>query len=268
MAENSRQHRFARAAGRAARAFQESQAADRAARRQAEQTAASPSPAPGPRVGAPQAGSPSAADTLRKRTARWGAQASQAAGEAARDFRRRQAADDARLAQVRERAAAEDEERLQARRAERERALDARDAAEAGLVHPLLRVARLWWTGVAVLIAGLGGAFLWYGERARRSGGPVIDPLTGVESIGPLGGATGQFTMGALCLVLALMALWGVVGLMRRRRAAVSTLTFLAVLLVVPALLRPNALFLLMGLVMAIGAVLVWLPPVRSRLRR
>ena len=70
-----------------------------------------------------------------------------AAGRAAQSFRENQRADDARLRAERARLAAEDEERLGRRRADRERDLAARDAAEsdAGLVHPLLKVARLYW---------------------------------------------------------------------------------------------------------------------------
>lgn len=238
MPENS-SDRLARAAGRAARAFRENQSASRA-----EQERHRPDAAP-----------------LRERVGR-------AAGTAARDFRERQAEDGARLQEVREQVRADDDARVAERRAARERALDERDAAEAGLVHPLLRLARIWWIGVAVVLAGLGGAFLWNGRRAAANGGVVVDPVTGVQSVGPLGGATGQYTMGGVVLVLALVAVWAWIGLLRRRRSAVGTATFLAVLLLIPAILRPNILFLVAALLVVVGAVLVWLPPVRSRVRR
>ena len=96
----------------------------------------------------------------------------------------------------------------------------------------------------------------------------VIDPLTGMESVGVLGGATGQFTMGTAVALLAAASLWGWIGLLRRRRSAIGTLTFIAVLLAAPAFLRANGLLIILAVVMLLGAALVWLPPVRSRLRR
>ena len=193
-----------------------------------------------------------------------------AAGRAAQSFRESQRADDARLRAVRARLTAEDEERLERRRADRERDLVARDAAEsdAGLVHPLLKVARLYWLAVTVVLIGIAGAFLWNGARAQDSGEPVIDPLTGMESVGVLGGATGQFTMGTAVALLAAASLWGWIGLLRRRRSAIGTLTFIAVLLAAPAFLRANGLLIILAVVMLLGAALVWLPPVRSRVRR
>ena len=148
--------------------------------------------------------------------------------------------------------------------------LAARDAAEsdAGLVHPLLKVARLYWLAVTVVLIGIAGAFLWNGARAQDSGEPVIDPLTGMESVGVLGGATGQFTMGTAVALLAAASLWGWIGLLRRRRSAIGTLTFIAVLLAAPAFLRANGLLIILAVVMLLGAALVWLPPVRSRVRR
>ena len=165
---------------------------------------------------------------------------------------------------------AEDEERRAAREAERLRLLEERDAAEAGagLVHPLLRLARWWWLAMGLLLAGGAAALIWNGVRAERTGGPVIDPLTGMESVGPLGGATGQYVMGGFTAVLALLALWGWLGLARRRRGAISTLTFLAVVVAIPAFARGNALLIVLAALLLVGAVLVWLPPVRSRVRR
>ena len=191
-----------------------------------------------------------------------------AAGRATRAFQERQRADDARLREERARLRREDEERLEDRRAARVRALDERDAAEAGLVHPLLRLARIWWIAVAVLLAALSAALLWRGAQAEREGGPVTDPLTGIESVGPLGGATGQYMLGGLAGILALAALWGWIGLLRRRRGAISSLTFLTLVVAVPSFLRGNALLIALAVLLIIGTVLVWLPPVRSRVRR
>lgn len=193
-----------------------------------------------------------------------------AAGRAAQSFRESQRADDARLRAERERLAAADEERLERRRADRERGLAERDEAEAdaGLVHPLLKLARVYWLVVTAVLAVVAGAFVWNGLRARKSGEPVVDPLTGIESVGVLGGATGQFTMGVAVALLAAAALWGWIGLLRRRRSAIGTLTFIALLLAAPAFLRANGLLILFAVVMLVGVALLWLPPVRSRLRR
>ncbi|TFI04000.1 hypothetical protein E4A47_03535 [Micrococcus flavus] len=191
-----------------------------------------------------------------------------AAGEAGRAFREGQARDAERLAEVSTRVREEDEAQRAQRRESRARELEERDAAEAGRVHPLLRLTRVWWLAVGLLLAALGGTFIANGLRAEARGGRVIDPLTGLESVGPLGGATGQYTLGGVLIALALVTLWGWIGLLRRRRSAISTLTTVAVLLAIPAATRPNALFLVLGLVMALGAVLLWLPPVRSRVRR
>ena len=157
-----------------------------------------------------------------------------------------------------------------ARRAEAEREDKpfTRDPHLDALVHPLLKVARLYWLAVTVVLIGIAGAFLWNGARAQDSGEPVIDPLTGMESVGVLGGATGQFTMGTAVALLAAASLWGWIGLLRRRRSAIGTLTFIAVLLAAPAFLRANGLLIILAVVMLLGAALVWLPPVHSRLRR
>ena len=193
-----------------------------------------------------------------------------AAGRAARSFQESQRADDARLRAERARLAAEDEERLSRRREDRERGLAERDAAEsdAGLVHPLLRIARMYWLALTVVLAVVAGAFVWNGMRARESGEPVVDPLTGIESVGVLGGATGQFTMGVTVALFAAAALWGWIGLLRRRRSAIGTLTFIALLLAAPAFLRANGLLIVLAVIMLVGAALLWLPPVRSRVRR
>lgn len=273
MADNSAENssdRIARAAGRAARAFRESQDAERIRREQARAEAPRTADADGSR-----------ATGLRERAVRAAAQAAEraeplkervghAAGEAVRSFKENQAQDAARLRGVREQVRAEDDAARAERQAERERALDARDEAEAeaGRVHPLLRLTRLWWLAVSLLLLGLAAAFVYNGVRAGRAGGEVIDPVTGLQSIGPLGGATGQYTVGGVLAALALVTLWGWVGLLRRRRASLSTLTTVAVLLAIPAVLRPNPLFIVLGAAMAIGAVLLWLPPVRSRVRR
>ncbi|HCG15467.1 MAG TPA: anti-anti-sigma factor [Micrococcus luteus] len=42
----------------------------------------------------------------------------------------------------------------------------------------------------------------------------------------------------------------------------------IAVLLAAPAFLRANGLLIILAVVMLLGAALVWLPPVHSRLRR
>lgn len=193
-----------------------------------------------------------------------------ATGRAAQSFRENQRADDARLRAERTRLAALDEERLQGRHADRERTLAERDADEsgAGLVHPLLRLARVYWLTITVVLAAVAGLFAWNGLRSRDSGEPVIDPLTGAESVGVLGGATGQVTMGVAVALLAAASLWGWIGLLRRRRAAIGTLTFLAVLLAAPAFLRANGLLIVLAVTMLAGAALLWLPPVRSRVRR
>ena len=191
-----------------------------------------------------------------------------AAGRATRAFQERQREDDERLRAERARLQTDDERRIAERRAARERELDERDAAEAGRTHPLLRLARLWWGAITVLLAGLAAAFIWNGMRASERGGPVVDVLTNMESVGPLGGPTGQYMMGGAAALLALTSLWGWIGLLRRRRSAVSTLTFLTVLLAAPAFLRGNALLIVLAALLIIGAALIWLPPVRSRLRR
>lgn len=190
-----------------------------------------------------------------------------AAGRAARAFREQQRADDERLAERRRQERAADEARLARRREDRERALDERDALEAGRLHPLLGLARKWWTFATVVIFGLAAVFLLNGLRARREGGPVVDLTTGIESVGVLGGATGQFALAGFVAVIGLFTLWGTVALYRRRASAVNTLTTLAVLVGVPSLLRGNALLLIMTALFLVGAVLVWLPPVKSRLR-
>ncbi len=233
MSENS-SDRIARAAGRAARAFRENQSADRVERERR----------------APAADRPGLKDRAARaveRTAPVRERVGHAAGEAGRTFKEGQARDAERLAEVRTRV---------------------RDEDEAGRVHPLLRLTRLWWLAVSLLLAALGGAFVFNGRRAEASGGEVVDPLTGLQSVGPLGGATGQYTLGGALIALALITLWGWIGLLRRRRSAISTLTTIAVVLAIPAATRPNVLFLVLGLVMAIGAVLLWLPPVRTRVRR
>ncbi|MBB4735772.1 hypothetical protein [Micrococcus cohnii] len=189
-----------------------------------------------------------------------------AAGRAARSFKQNQAADEERLRERREQLRTEDERRLEERRADKERALDARDAAESGRVHPLLKLARRWWMFVTAVLAGLAAAFVYNGVRAGS--GEVLDPLTGMKSVGPLGGATGQFTMAGVLGLIMLITLWGVIGLFRRRRSAVSTLTTLTVIVAVPSLLRGNALLIVLAALLVIGSVLVWLPPVRSRVRR
>ena len=193
-----------------------------------------------------------------------------AAGRAAQSFRESQRADDARLRDERARLTAQDEERLERRRSDRERGLAERDAAEAdaGLVHPLLKIARFYWLAVTLVLTVVAGAFVWNGQRAQASGEPVVDPLTGIESVGVLGGAAGQFTMGVAVALLAAAALWGWIGLLRRRRSAIGTLTFIALLLAAPAFLRANGLLIIFAVVMLVGAALLWLPPVRSRLRR
>lgn len=191
-----------------------------------------------------------------------------AAGRAARAFREQQRADNERLADRRVQEREADEARLAERRAERERRLDERDEAEAGRVHPLLGLARKWWTVATFIIFCLAGVFLFNGLRAQREGGPVIDLTTGVESVGVLGGATGQFALAGFVAVIGLFSLWGTVALYRRRASAVNTLTTLAVLVGVPSLVRGNALLLIMTALFLIGAVLVWLPPVKSRLRK
>ncbi|UBH25590.1 hypothetical protein KW076_05235 [Micrococcus porci] len=271
MADNSAENssdRIARAAGRAARAFREGQDAERIRREQARAEAPRTADADGSR-----------ATGLRERAVRAAAQAAEraeplkervghAAGEAGRSFKENQAQDAARLRGVREQVRADDDAARAERQAERERALDARDETEAGRVHPLLRLTRLWWLAVSLLLLGLATAFVYNGVRADRDGGEVIDPVTGLQSIGPLGGATGQYTVGGVLAALALVTLWGWVGLLRRRRASLGTLTTVAVLLAIPAVLRPNPLFIVLGAAMAIGAVLLWLPPVRSRVRR
>lgn len=254
MSENS-SDRIARAAGRAARAFRENQSADRVERERR----------------APAADRPGLKDRAARaveRTAPVRERVGHAAGEAGRTFKEGQARDAERLAEVRTRVRDEDEAQRAQRRASRERALGKRDEAEAGRVHPLLRLTRLWWLAVSLLLAALGGAFVFNGRRAEASGGEVVDPLTGLQSVGPLGGATGQYTLGGALIALALITLWGWIGLLRRRRSAISTLTTIAVVLAIPAATRPNVLFLVLGLVMAIGAVLLWLPPVRTRVRR
>lgn len=254
MPENS-SDRIARAAGRAARAFRENQSSERAAHERRTPTA----DRPGLKDRAARA-----ADRVRPVGERVG----HAAGEAGRTFREGQARDAERLAEVRTRVRDEDEALRAQRRADRERALDERDAAEAGRVHPLLRLTRVWWLAVGLLLAVLGGTFIANGVRAEARGGKVIDPLTGLESVGPLGGATGQYTLGGVLIALAFVTLWGWIGLLRRRRSAISTLTTIAVVLAIPAVTRPNVLFLVLGLVMALGAALLWLPPVRTRVRR
>lgn len=254
MPENS-SDRIARAAGRAARAFRENQTAERDER--ARRT--------------PSADRPGLKDRAAQAAERVGPvreRVGHAAGEAGRAFREGQARDAERLAEVRTRVREEDEAQRAQRRESRERELEERDAAEAGRVHPLLRLTRVWWLAVGLLLAALGGTFIANGLRAEARGGRVIDPLTGLESVGPLGGATGQYTLGGVLIALALVTLWGWIGLLRRRRSAISTLTTVAVLLAIPAATRPNALFLVLGLVMALGAVLLWLPPVRTRVRR
>ena len=191
-----------------------------------------------------------------------------AAGRAARAFREQQRADNERLAERRVQERRADETRLAERHAAKERALDERDELEAGRVHPLLGLARKWWTAATLIIFGLAAVFLFNGLRAQREGGPVVDLTTGIESVGVLGGATGQFALAGFVAVIGLFTLWGTIALYRRRASAVNTLTTLAVLVGVPSLVRGNALLLIMTALFIIGAVLVWLPPVKSRLRK
>jgi uncharacterized membrane protein YhaH (DUF805 family) len=191
-----------------------------------------------------------------------------AAGRAARAFREQQQADNERLAQRREQERAADQTRLAERQQARERALDERDELEAGRLHPLLGLARRWWSFAVVVMAGLAAVFLVNGLRARSEGGPVIDLTTGVESVGVLGGATGQFALAGFVGVLTLFTLWGTIALYRRRASAVNTLTTLTALVGIPSLVRGNALLLIVTALLIIGTVLVWLPPVKSRLRK
>lgn len=191
-----------------------------------------------------------------------------AAGRAARAFREQQRADNERLAERRVQEREADEARLAERREAKERALDERDALEAGRVHPLLGLARKWWVFATVVMAGLATVFLLNGLRAQREGGPVIDITTGVESVGVLGGATGQFALAGFVGVLTLFTLWGTIALFRRRASALNTLTTLTALVGIPSLVRGNALLLLVTGLLLVGTVLAWLPPVKSRLRK
>ncbi|MDO5635417.1 MAG: hypothetical protein Q4G34_11200 [Micrococcus sp.] len=189
-----------------------------------------------------------------------------AAGRATRAFRENQARDNQRLAQRRQEEAAADEQRLAQRAQDRERDLDARDAAEVGRVHPLMSWARRWWLGISLALFALAAVFIYRGVQAGPDG-EVVDVMTGLASVGPLGGANGQYALGTVAIVLGLVAAWGTLSLYRRHPSAVSTLTTLTAVVAVPSLLRGNPFLIMLAALLVIGAVLVWLPPVRSRLR-
>ena len=77
----------------------------------------------------------------------------------------------------------------------------------------------------------------------------------------------GEGTRDAVTGVLTLATGTGAVQLFRGRRSAVGLLTAIAVITGVPLIVRGHPLLLVMAAVLLAGAALLWLPPVRSRLR-
>ncbi|QCU77419.1 hypothetical protein E7744_03700 [Citricoccus sp. SGAir0253] len=130
----------------------------------------------------------------------------------------------------------------------------------------LLRTARWWWALVTVLFALLTASFVLAGTSQPVAEGPVLGP-DGYLLRDPLAGRTGQYVLAGLTGVLALATGAGTVQLLRSRRGAAGLLTGIAVLVGVPLILRGHPLLVAIAVVLLTGAALLWLPPVRRRLR-
>lgn len=173
-----------------------------------------------------------------------------AAGKATRSFLdgRRQ---DAERARATRQAHAEAEAR-------REREARQRRQARADVGGSvLLKTARWWWGVVTVLFLALAVAFLVAGLTGRT------DVVPGAA----LDGATGQYVLAGLTGVLTLATGAGAIQLMRGRRNAVGLLTGVAVIVGIPLIVRGNPALIAIAAVLLAGAALLWLPPVRRRLR-
>jgi hypothetical protein len=173
-----------------------------------------------------------------------------AAGKATRAFLDGQRQDAARARATAE-ARAEAEARLQREARQRSQA-----RAEAG-GSVLLRTARWWWGVVTVLFLLLAAAFLVAGLAGRD------DVVPGA----PLDGPAGQYVLAGLTGVLTVATGTGAVQLLRGRRSAVGLLTGVAVIVGIPLIVRGHPMLIVMAVVLLAGAALLWLPPVRRRLR-
>ncbi|MBB5749717.1 hypothetical protein [Micrococcus sp. TA1] len=173
-----------------------------------------------------------------------------AAGKATRSFLdgQRQDAERARAARQ-ERAEAE-------ARLEREERRRRQARADVG-GSVLLRTARWWWGAVTALFLLLATAFLVAGLTGRTD----VVPET------PLDGAAGQYVLAGLTGVLTVATGIGAVQLMRGRRSAAGLLTGVAVIVGIPLVVRGNPALIAIAAVLLAGAALLWLPPVRRRLR-
>jgi hypothetical protein len=173
-----------------------------------------------------------------------------AAGKATRAFLdgRRQDAERARTAaEVRAEAEARHQREAQERRQVR--------ADVGGSV--LLKTARWWWGAVTVLFLALAVAFLVAGLTGRA----------GVVPGALLDGAAGQYVLAGLTGVLTLATGTGAIQLIRGRRSAVGLLTGVAVIVGIPLIVRGHPALIAIAVVLLAGAALLWLPPVRRRLR-
>lgn len=182
-----------------------------------------------------------------------------AAGKATRAFLDGQRQDAAQARAARE---ARDEAETRRDHAARERR---RARADVG-GSALLRTARWWWAVVTVLFGLLAVAFLVAGSTAPRGEDPAWAPgelVTGSL----LTGAAGQYVLAGLTGVLALATGAGAVQLVRGRRSAVGLLSGVAVIVGVPLIVRGHPALIAIAAVLLAGAVLLWLPPVRRRLR-
>lgn len=164
-----------------------------------------------------------------------------------------------------------DRRRQEAAEQQAEQDRQARTAAQTGPASGPLKLARWWWAGVSALFAALSTVFVLSGLRVQSGGEPVGGAMPGSELppgiADPLEGSTGQFALATITGILALACLVGLVQLLRRRRSAVGLLTSVALIVGVPLMLRPSAVLVFLAAVLLLGAVLLWLPPVRRQLR-
>ncbi|MFC7401155.1 hypothetical protein [Citricoccus sp. GCM10030269] len=176
-----------------------------------------------------------------------------AAGKATRAFLDSSRQDQERLRQEKAQEKERERERETHRGTPSARPTEPSDAGRPVMVT----IARWWWAVATVLFALLTASFI-------ISGISMPAPAPGDDL---LGGETGQFVLAGAAGILTLAAGTGTVQLLRSRRSASGLLTAVALVIGIPLIVRGHPLLITVAVVLLAGAILLWLPQVRRRLR-